>query len=126
MLMKSHGPKRPRSGRKFPQTEKTTDSTQAATLLQTNTSKAIDATMLGFALGGMILNLMPLYSRDFKILGFVEQELKSQKVFQMGLLDGLGVLVSFWALASIVIAIQSTGQSANWGMQFQNPQFLLS
>ena len=85
--------------------------------------------MLGFALlGGMILNLMPcvLPVISLKILGFVEQGAEDRKkVFQMGLLYGLGVLVSFWALASIVIAIQSTGQSANWGMQFQNPQFLL-
>ena len=85
--------------------------------------------MLGFALlGGMILNLMPcvLPVISLKILGFVEQGAEDRKkVFQMGLLYGLGVLVSFWTLASIVIAIQSTGQSANWGMQFQNPQFLL-
>lgn len=117
-------------GGSFPQTEKTTDSTQAATLPSNKTPQRPSMLlMLGFALlGGMILNLMPcvLPVISLKILGFVEQGAEDRKkVFQMGLLYGLGVLVSFWALASIVIAIQSTGQSANWGMQFQNPQFLL-
>lgn len=85
--------------------------------------------MLGFAfLGGLILNLMPcvLPVISLKILGFVQQSDKQPaRVLQMGLFYGLGVLISFWLLAAGVIALQFSGLSTNWGMQFQQTQFLV-
>ena len=85
--------------------------------------------MLLFAfLGGLILNIMPcvLPVIALKILGFVNQSKESPKrVRTHGLLYGWGVLVSFFLLAAIVIGVQHAGRSASWGMQFQNPQFLV-
>jgi thiol:disulfide interchange protein len=85
--------------------------------------------MLVFAfIGGFILNFMPcvLPVISLKILGFVHQSKEQPKrIFQLGLLYGVGVLFSFWILAGLVIGVQSAGNLANWGMQFQNPQFLV-
>lgn len=45
---------------------------------------------------------------------------------QLGLVYCLGVLVSFVVLAGVVIGVQQAGRNASWGMQFQNPIFLVS
>lgn len=86
--------------------------------------------MLGLAfLGGLILNIMPcvLPVIALKILGFVNQSKEDPgRVRKLGLIYGLGVLVSFLALAGMVIAVQQAGRLASWGMQFQNPQFLVA
>ncbi len=79
-------------------------------------------------LGGLILNIMPcvLPVISLKILGFVQQSKESPgRVRTLGLIYGLGVLVSFLVLAAVVIGLQQAGKAAGWGMQFQNPQFLV-
>src|SRR5439155_12889649 len=85
--------------------------------------------MLLFAfLGGLILNIMPcvLPVIALKVLGFVNQSKESPALVRKhGMVYGLGVLVSFLVLAVIVIAVQHAGRAASWGMQFQNPQFLV-
>lgn len=87
------------------------------------------AGILGLAfLGGLILNIMPcvLPVIALKILGFVRQANENpRRVRQLGLIYAAGVLTSFLALAGFVIAIKQAGRAASWGMQFQNPQFLL-
>ncbi|HEY6228632.1 MAG TPA: protein-disulfide reductase DsbD domain-containing protein [Verrucomicrobiae bacterium] len=82
---------------------------------------------LAFA-GGLILNIMPcvLPVIALKILGFVRQANEdSRRVRQLGLIYGLGVLVSFLGMAAFVILIKQAGRAASWGMQFQNPTFLV-
>jgi thiol:disulfide interchange protein DsbD len=85
--------------------------------------------MLAFALlGGLILNVMPcvLPVIALKVLGFLNQARESPaEVRKHGLIYGAGVLVSFLALAGVVIGVQQGGRAASWGMQFQNPQFLV-
>lgn len=79
-------------------------------------------------IGGMILNIMPcvLPVISLKILGFVKQSQDDPgRVRKLGLIYGLGVIVSFLVLAALVIGVQEAGKSASWGMQFQNPQFLV-
>ena len=87
-------------------------------------------TMLLFAfVGGLILNLMPcvLPVIALKILGFVSQASESPaRIRKLGLIYAGGVLVSFLALAALVIAVQTTGHRASWGMQFSNPPFLVA
>ncbi|MEQ2009277.1 MAG: protein-disulfide reductase DsbD domain-containing protein [Limisphaerales bacterium] len=86
------------------------------------------ALLLAF-LGGLILNIMPcvLPVIALKIFGFVNQAKQSPaRVRQLGLVYCLGVLVSFVVLAGVVIGVQQAGKSASWGMQFQNPIFLVS
>ena len=92
-------------------------------------SPASLAGMLGLAfLGGLILNIMPcvLPVIALKILGFVRQSKEApQRVKKLGLVYTLGVLCSFLALAGLVILAERAGRAASWGMQFQNPQFII-
>ncbi len=85
--------------------------------------------MLGLAfLGGLILNIMPcvLPVIALKILGFVQQSKEAPgRVGKLGLVYALGVLFSFLVLAGLVIGVQQAGRAASWGMQFQNPQFVI-
>jgi thiol:disulfide interchange protein len=79
-------------------------------------------------LGGLILNVMPcvLPVIALKILGFVAQAKdQPRRVRHLGLIYGLGVLMSFAALAALVIGIKTAGHEAGWGMQFSNPQFVV-
>jgi thiol:disulfide interchange protein DsbD len=83
--------------------------------------------MLGFAfLGGLILNIMPcvLPVIALKVLSFVNQAKETpQRVRRLGVIYGLGVLVSFLVLAGLAIAVQQAGGRAGWSTAFQNPQF---
>ncbi len=79
-------------------------------------------------LGGMILNIMPcvLPVIALKILGFVSESRSEPKhVRKLGMVYGLGVLVSFLALAVLVIGVTAAGKQAGWGMQFGNGPFLV-
>jgi thiol:disulfide interchange protein DsbD len=79
-------------------------------------------------IGGLILNIMPcvLPVIALKILGFVNQARDDPgRVRKLGLIYTGGVLVSFLALAAMVIAVKAAGHKAGWGMQFGNAQFLV-
>lgn len=63
---------------------------------------------------------------SIKILGFVKKSgSEKKKIFRHGLLFGIGVLVSFWFLAALLIALQSAGYKLGWGFQLQSPVFLI-
>ena len=79
-------------------------------------------------IGGLILNIMPcvLPVIALKILGFVgESRSDPRHVRKLGLVYALGVLVSFLALAAIVIGVKAAGHRAGWGMQFGSPVFVV-
>jgi thiol:disulfide interchange protein len=79
-------------------------------------------------IGGLILNIMPcvLPVIALKILGFVsEARSEPRRVRNLGLIYALGVLVSFLALAAIVIGVKAAGHHAGWGMQFGSPIFVV-
>ena len=79
-------------------------------------------------IGGLILNIMPcvLPVIALKILGFVnEARSEPRRVRNLGLVYALGVLVSFLALAAIVIGVKAAGHHAGWGMQFSSPEFIV-
>jgi thiol:disulfide interchange protein DsbD len=85
--------------------------------------------MLLFAfIGGLILNIMPcvLPVIALKILGFVsEAKSEPRRVRKLGLIYALGVLLSFLALAAVVIGVKAAGHHAGWGMQFGSPVFIV-
>ncbi len=79
-------------------------------------------------LGGLILNLMPCVFPvlGIKILGFVQQAgAERAKVRLHGLTFAAGVLVSFWALAGILLVLRPADGAAaqGWGFQLQNAGF---
>ena len=81
---------------------------------------------LAFAFaGGLILNLMPcvLPVLSIKVLGFAGAA-DARAMRAHGLLYGAGVVVSFLALAGLLIALQAGGNAIGWGFQLQSPVFV--
>lgn len=79
-------------------------------------------------IGGLILNIMPcvLPVIALKILGFINHaQNEPSRVRTLGLVYAAGVLVSFLALAAIVIGVKAAGHHAGWGMQFSSPEFIV-
>lgn len=90
-------------------------------------SAGLAGTLLLAFLGGLVLNLMPCVFPvlGIKILGFVNQSGQDKaKVIQHGLVFTTGVLVSFWALAGVILALRAGGQELGWGAQLQVPGFV--
>ncbi len=78
-------------------------------------------------IGGLILNLMPCVFPvlGIKILGFVNQSGKDRKKITLhGLVFALGVLLSFWSLAGVLLALRAGGSQLGWGFQLQSPAFV--
>jgi thiol:disulfide interchange protein/DsbC/DsbD-like thiol-disulfide interchange protein len=78
--------------------------------------------------GGILLNLMPCVFPmiGLKVLGFAKEAGAARsKVILNGLLYSAGVIVSFLALALLIIGLKSGGSSVGWGFQMQSPGFVL-
>ncbi|MCP5524948.1 MAG: thioredoxin family protein [Verrucomicrobiales bacterium] len=89
-----------------------------------NPQRSLLGALLLALLGGLILNVMPcvLPILSLKVLSLVQQGASSAAHRRKhGLIYTLGVLVSFWIIAGLVIA----GRLASWGEQFQDPRFVI-
>ncbi|CUI17809.1 putative thiol:disulfide interchange protein DsbD [Candidatus Protochlamydia naegleriophila] len=78
--------------------------------------------------GGMILNLMPcvLPVMSFKVMSFIKMAGQSRSLtIKHGLMFSLGVILSFWALASAMLMLRAYGQAVGWGFQLQEPLFVI-
>jgi thiol:disulfide interchange protein DsbD len=91
---------------------------------------ALGAIGLAFV-GGVILNLMPcVFPVLFiKALALVQTAgphggRERLHVRQHGLVYALGILVSFWAIVAVLLALRATGSQAGWGFQLQSPVFI--
>jgi thiol:disulfide interchange protein/DsbC/DsbD-like thiol-disulfide interchange protein len=82
-----------------------------------------------FALvGGLILNLMPCVFPVLAMKAAAFARLAGQARSEMrrdGLAYTAGVLVSFAAMAAVVVAIRASVGEVSWGFQFQSPIFSL-
>jgi len=79
-------------------------------------------------LGGLILNAMPcvLPVLSLKIFGMVKSAGQGRGAVVGGsLATALGILLSFWALAGTAVAARAAGAAVGWGVQFQNPVFVV-
>ena len=76
-------------------------------------------------LGGIILNIMPCVFPilSLKALSFTHGSADQHR--RASLVYAAGVVVSFMALASVLVAIQQTGQLIGWGFQLQNTGFVI-
>jgi thiol:disulfide interchange protein DsbD len=86
------------------------------------------ALLFAFA-GGLILNLMPcvLPVLFIKALGFAQLARASRtEVREQGLLFLAGVVVTFMALAGMVIVLGALGSSVGWGFQLQSPPLVIA
>ena len=86
--------------------------------------------ILGLALiGGIILNLMPcvLPVLSIKILGLVAHSGATSTTIRMSFLaSSLGIIFSFLVIATGLIILKLTGSAVGWGIQFQEPWFIVS
>lgn len=92
-------------------------------------SESIAFMLLLAFLGGVILNLMPcvLPVLSLKLFSLIRQAGESKpRLMALGFSTVLGILVSFWVLAGIVIVLRLGGANPGWGMQFQSSGFLLA
>ena len=76
--------------------------------------------------GGLILNLMPcvLPVLSIKVLGFAQHHDSRATMRREGLAYGAGVLVTFIALALLLLALRAAGEELGWGFQLQSPIFV--
>ena len=88
------------------------------------------ATMMGLALlGGLILNLMPcvLPVLSLKLLAALPRAGHTQHQTQMSFLaTATGIVLSFLLLALVTATLKVSGVAIGWGVQFQNPLFLVA
>jgi thiol:disulfide interchange protein len=78
-------------------------------------------------LGGVILNLMPCVFPVLFIKGLSLVEASRHhhsRVRTHGLVYALGILVSFWAVVTLLLALKAGGRQLGWGFQFQSPGFI--
>lgn len=86
------------------------------------------ATSLGWALlaalvGGALLNLMPCVFPvlSLKVMGFAGHAQDRRALLAGGLAYTAGVVLSFVALAGLLLALRAGGEQLGWGFQLQSP-----
>ena len=100
-----------------------------------STSGAVSITVLsaiGLAfIGGMILNLMPcvfpvLFLKGLSLAQTANagEEHDRRHLLRHGLVYALGILVSFWGIVAVLLALRAGGTHVGWGFQLQSPGFL--
>jgi thiol:disulfide interchange protein DsbD len=97
-------------------------------------SVPLDAAGLALALvsgvlGGLILNLMPCVFPvvGLKVMGFARSAHGADATRAMrraALAFGAGVILSFWVLGGLLIALRAAGEAVGWGFQLQAPGFV--
>jgi Thiol:disulfide interchange protein len=92
-------------------------------------ARSFAAILLLALAGGLILNLMPcvLPVLSIKLLAVVGHGGGDRREVRRGFLAAAaGILVSFLILAAALIALRMAGIAAGWGVQFQQPWFLIA
>lgn len=97
-------------------------------------ARAADETSVWFILllalaGGLILNLMPcvLPVLSLKLLSVVGHGGQDPQDVRRGFIaSAAGIIFSFLLIATALVALQSAGVAIGWGIQFQQPVFLVA
>ena len=74
-------------------------------------------------MGGALLNLMPCVFPvlSLKVLGFAAHANDRRGLLAGGLAYSAGVVLSFVALAALLLALRAGGEQLGWGFQLQSP-----
>jgi thiol:disulfide interchange protein/DsbC/DsbD-like thiol-disulfide interchange protein len=86
------------------------------------------AMLLAFG-GGLILNLMPcvLPVLSVKVFSLVRNSHQSRaEALAHGLTYTAGVVISFLALAGLLLGLRAAGEQIGWGFQMQDPRFVFA
>lgn len=78
-------------------------------------------------LGGLLLNLMPcvfpvLFLKGLALVQSGSEERRRLRAH--GFVYAAGIVVSFWILVAVLLALRAAGATLGWGFQFQSPVFL--
>ncbi|MBA4178635.1 MAG: protein-disulfide reductase [Leptothrix sp. (in: Bacteria)] len=91
------------------------------------------ATTIGWALllalaGGALLNLMPCVFPvlSLKVMGFARHADDRRGLLAGGLAYTAGVVLSFMALAALLLALRAGGEQLGWGFQLQQPMVVVA
>ena len=98
------------------------DAVVTAPMANANPVGLIAALALALA-GGVLLNLMPCVFPvlSLKVLGFARQADDRRALVAGGLAYTAGVVLSFVALAALLLALRAGGEQLGWGFQLQSP-----
>jgi thiol:disulfide interchange protein/DsbC/DsbD-like thiol-disulfide interchange protein len=77
-------------------------------------------------LGGALLNLMPCVFPvlSLKVMGFAKHQSDRRALLGGGAAYTAGVVLSFVALAALLLALRAGGEQLGWGFQLQSPLFI--
>ena len=77
-------------------------------------------------IGGILLNLMPCVFPilSLKLLGFAGHAHSRRALLAGGLAYSAGVVLSFVALAALLLLLRAGGEQIGWGFQLQSPLFI--
>ena len=92
-------------------------------------NRSIFGFLLFALLGGLILNVMPcvLPVLSLKLLGLIGHEGESSRHVRLGFLaSAAGILTAFAGLATVLAMLKGMGGAVGWGIQFQQPWFLIA
>ncbi|WP_404380860.1 protein-disulfide reductase DsbD family protein [Caenispirillum salinarum] len=91
---------------------------------------AVFGTMLGLALiGGLILNVMPcvLPVLSLKVMGVAQLGGAERRTVRLSFLAAAaGIIATFLVLAGLAAGLKGLGVAVGWGIQFQQPLFLIA
>jgi suppressor for copper-sensitivity B len=97
--------------------------------LPTMLSGSLVAMILVALLGGLILNVMPcvLPVLSLKVLGVLGHDGEDHRHLRVSFLaSAAGILATFAGLAGVLVALKAAGGVVGWGIQFQQPWFLIA
>jgi suppressor for copper-sensitivity B len=86
------------------------------------------AMLLAALLGGLVLNVMPCVFPvlSLKLLALAGHGAEPHAVRRGLVASALGVVASFLVLAGVLAALKAAGAQIGWGIQFQQPVFLIA
>ena len=91
--------------------------------------RSLTTVLLLALLGGLILNLMPcvLPVLSLKLMSLVKLGGGDARHVRLGFLASAGgIVAAFMALAGALIAVKAGGGAIGWGIQFQQPAFIIA
>ena len=100
-----------------------TQEAQVATPPPSGAPTSLPLALLLALAGGALLNLMPCVFPilSLKVLGFASQADDKRALLAGGLAYTVGVVLSFVALAGLLLALRAGGEQLGWGFQLQSP-----
>ncbi len=101
----------------------------AAVAPATAPGRSLTTILLFALLGGLILNLMPcvLPVLSLKLMSLVKLGGRDARHVRFGFIaSAAGIVAAFLAIAGALIALKASGGAIGWGIQFQQPAFLIA